>query len=93
MFLEGEDHCCDNCGATRNLVSQEWTKPTVDLADLDLFECENCKMILDVDDSIRVAKGVLVCPRCAQQDDECKVDSDGCLIDNDGDAETDMETR
>jgi hypothetical protein len=35
--------------------------------DNDEFECENCNGIFDIDDSVRVEKGVLFCEDCAEQ--------------------------
>ena len=40
MSLEGEDYCCDNCGATYRINNSTWTDPVINESTFCVF-CDN----------------------------------------------------
>lgn len=65
---------CRECGGNEFAVHGDPNACSCDLADDDLFECSSCHAILDIDCSVRVAKGVLVCPDCEPEEGGLVID-------------------
>jgi late competence protein required for DNA uptake (superfamily II DNA/RNA helicase) len=45
----------------------DWSLTQVANPDNDEFECDNCNCVFDIDESVRIEKGVLFCEDCAEQ--------------------------
>jgi hypothetical protein len=59
-------------------LTEDVKQSTSDLADLDLFECDGCHIIFDIDSSHKPygKKGIMVCDTCNAQIEKAGVFND-----------------
>lgn len=55
MLLEGDDSCCDYCGATFNVITDKWTLPVLPIY------CDSCESIIE---DIDVFADDNLCDKC-----------------------------